>query len=253
MVFLHGLPGTRTSWVYQQAHFANTFRTIAIDLPGHGRSPAALSGITVPDIADACWEAVDEAEPGGTIVLVGLSAGSVVAKYMANQRPGSVLALVLTGGGFYETAGDPARPAAKGIASRHVPAYRERGAAHRREHLTMNFSPAFRESALGAYFVDLEMAAPAAADTDGTVQVLLALDPPDPAWLHSGIRAPTLILTGSEDRSRPQQEALQRHIAGAEFHLIEGAGHCCNIEKPWEYDALVLEFLRRRGVVLLPR
>ncbi len=249
MIFLHPLPSSLTSWTYQVAQFSKWFRTLAIDLPGHGGSPRALPGIAMPDIAQACWEAVDEAAPGESVVLVGLSAGSVVAKYMVNQRPANVLALVLTGGGFYETPDEGERPARKGVASRHVPAYRERGAAHRREHLAMNFSAAFRESALGAYFIELEMASPSTSDTDGTVQVLLALDQPDPEWLHPGIRVPTLILTGSEDRSRPQQEAMRRHIAGSEFALIERAGHCCNIERPWEYDRRVLDFLRRHELI----
>ncbi len=27
--------------------------------------------------------------------------------------------------------------------------------------------------------------------------------------------------------------------------VIEGAGHVCNLERPWEYDRVVLDFLAR--------
>ena len=74
MVFVHANPMDKSSWLYQMAHFATWFRTIAIDLPGYGRSPRARAGVKLEDIAGACWEAVDEitTEPA---VLVGLSIG----------------------------------------------------------------------------------------------------------------------------------------------------------------------------------
>ncbi len=50
------------------------------------------------------------------------------------------------------------------------------------------------------------------------------------------------------DRSFENQRELHRRIAGSLFHIIEGAGHCCNVEKPWDYDEAVLDFLRRGGL-----
>lgn len=249
MVVLHPLPHDLTCWLFQTAHFSSWFRTIAIDLPGHGKSPAALSGVTMPEIAEACWHAVDQAAPGEPIVLVGLSVGSGVAKHMVNLRPRSVLALVLTGAGFCALPGAPERPGPKGIAPRHVDSYRSSGTMYRRAHLARNFSEAFRETPLCAYIVDLVLARDRTRDTDGIVQVMLAHEAPDPEWLHPGIRVPTLVLTGSEDRSVSEQLELHRRIAGSEFHLIEGAGHCCNIERPWEYDRRVREFLARQGLL----
>jgi pimeloyl-ACP methyl ester carboxylesterase len=37
---------------------------------------------------------------------------------------------------------------------------------------------------------------------------------------------------------------LQKRVAGCELITIGGAGHACNMERPWEWDALALEFLR---------
>lgn len=241
MVFLHPMPHDLTAWAYQTAHFSTWCRTIAIDLPGHGRSPRALPGMTMADVAQACWDAVDEEAPAESIVLAGLSVGSHVAKYMVNAKPRRVDALVLTAGGFF--------PGPKGIAAQHVEPYREQGLAHKREHLAANFSAAFRDTEIARYFIDLAMERNVAGDVEGTVRLMLALDPPDPDWLHPGITVPTLIVTGGEDGSRPRTEEMHRRIAGSELQVIDGTGHCCNIERPAEYDRIVLDFLRRQRLL----
>ena len=43
-------------------HLSTWFRCIGIDLPAFGKSPTAQPGLTVPDIAQACWEAMAEVE-----------------------------------------------------------------------------------------------------------------------------------------------------------------------------------------------
>ena len=37
---------------------------MAMDIPGYGRSPKADAGLTMGDMAEACWEAIDDALPG---------------------------------------------------------------------------------------------------------------------------------------------------------------------------------------------
>lgn len=214
---------------------------MAIDLPGHGRSPRASAGVTLAEVAAACWAAVDDAVGSEPVILAGLSVGSVVAKYMLHRAPVRVRALVLTGGGYHDGR--------KGIADRHLDAYRDRGLEHKREHLFANFSTAFRDTDTARWFVARAMERNVSGDTDGTVALIRALDPRDPEWLHAGIAVPTLIVPGGADRSLPAQEELHRRIAGSELRVIAGAGHCCNIERPAEYDAAVLEFLRRRGLL----
>jgi 3-oxoadipate enol-lactonase len=198
------------------------------------------------DLAAACWSAVDEAGPRDATVVVGLSVGAIIAKHMAAQRPEQVRALVLTGGG-YHGSGRPSLPTPKGIAPIHVPRYRSLGLAYRREHFARNFTGAFLAGPLYRWLVDLAIAR--GGDAEGIVRLLLALEEPDPPGLHASIRAPTLIVTGGADRSRTAQEELARRIAGAELRVIEGAGHCCNLERPAEYDRLVLEHLVRLGLV----
>jgi pimeloyl-ACP methyl ester carboxylesterase len=58
-----------------------------------------------------------------------------------------------------------------------------------------------------------------------------------------------LIITGSEDSSHDSAFRLHDRIAGSELVTIDGAGHACQLEQPWEWDRIALEFLRRKGVL----
>jgi 3-oxoadipate enol-lactonase len=53
MLFVHPNPYDRSAWLYQMAHFSTWFQTIAVDLPGFGRSPTATPGLTMAEIAEA--------------------------------------------------------------------------------------------------------------------------------------------------------------------------------------------------------
>ncbi len=94
IVFLHGTRLTRTAWAAQMAALSDDFRTIAIDLPGHGvlaDEPFTLSGA-----AGRLAEVIDR-EGGGRAVVVGLSLGGFVAMELAASSPERVRGLVIAG------------------------------------------------------------------------------------------------------------------------------------------------------------
>jgi pimeloyl-ACP methyl ester carboxylesterase len=238
MVFVHPNPMDHTCWIYQMARFSTWFRTIGIDIPGYGRSPTASPGLTMQDIAQACWEAVDEVadEP---CVLAGLSVGVHVVLHMAVQRPEQTLALIMTGSGYYPV---------KEFAAKRIQQYSEQGVAFRRQHAFEDYSPAFRETEYAKYFANLFMERNDTADAATIVEQFRALAEPDPDWLFE-IEAPSLMITGSEDTAHQAAFALQERLRGSELVTMEGAGHACNMERPWEWDAIALEFLRKHGLL----
>ena len=84
MAFVHPNPMDQSCWIFQMAQMSTWFRCIAIDVPGYGRSPKCRKGVSMNDVAQGCWEAIDEIAPGENAILVGCSVGSAIINYMHN-------------------------------------------------------------------------------------------------------------------------------------------------------------------------
>jgi pimeloyl-ACP methyl ester carboxylesterase len=111
IVFIHGTRMSRSYWTPQIEALSDEFRTIAVDLPGHGvrcRESFTLDG-AVAEIAT-----VIEEQTAGRAIVVGLSLGGYVAIALAADRPGLVRGLVVSGATI-EPAG-PLRLAVLGLA-----------------------------------------------------------------------------------------------------------------------------------------
>jgi 3-oxoadipate enol-lactonase len=73
---------------------------------------------------------------------------------------------------------------------------------------------------------------------------IVPLDPPASQRL-SEVRAPTLVVTGDEDVADIHEIAdkLTAEIPGAERATITDTAHLPNLERPEEFDRIVLNFL----------
>jgi len=243
MLFIHPNPLDQSAWMYQMAHFSTWFRCVAVDIPGYGRSPSASDGLSLEDIAEACWETVDEIAPGEPAILVGCSVGSQIAPQMYHQQPGRARALVLTGTGF-RPIDDPT--AAQRRAMR-ISNYRELGVDYRWPYTFEDFSPAFRSTPPAAYFAKLFTERNDDADVETIIRQfeIQRLD----VSMYASIDCPTLILSGTEDSLHRAAFALKDRIPGSRLRIIPGAGHACQLEQPWLFDRLMLEFLGDHGLV----
>ena len=75
-------------------------RSVALDWPAHGASPAATVPASVSAFADVAEHLVEQVAPGGAVV-VGNSVGGFAATRLAIRRPELVRGLVIVdGGGF---------------------------------------------------------------------------------------------------------------------------------------------------------
>jgi pimeloyl-ACP methyl ester carboxylesterase len=94
LVFLHGWCGDRSFFVPQFDHFSATHRVVAVDLPGHGDSPAPIE-CTIESLASEVADLVGHLglEPS---VLFGHSIGAMVALALTRQMPDLVRAVVMT-------------------------------------------------------------------------------------------------------------------------------------------------------------
>jgi 3-oxoadipate enol-lactonase len=61
-----------------------------------------------------------------------------------------------------------------------------------------------------------------------------------------GIKAPTLVICGDQDRPTPPalSEELHRMIPGSRLEMIADAGHLTNLEKPAEFNRLADAFIQ---------
>jgi pimeloyl-ACP methyl ester carboxylesterase len=239
MAFVHPNPMDQSCWIFQVAHLSTWYRCIAIDIPGYGRSPKGTPGLTMDDMAQACWEAIDDVAPGERAILVGCSVGSAILPYMHHQQPSRTAALVLSGTGY-----NPG----KEFTGRRIEAYRDQGIAYRWGYTFEDLSPAFRATPLAHFFADMFSERNDHADLESIILQFQALAKPDADDHHSRISWPTILLSRSEDGTHSSAAALKARIPGCEMKVLYGAGHACQIEQPWDFDRYMIEFLKEHGL-----
>lgn len=93
VLFLHGFGGDLSTWLFNQPPLAETIRTVAVDLPGHGAS-SPVDGDVLAKIASAVSAALRDLAPG-RLHLVGHSFGGAVAARIAAAQPSRVASLTL--------------------------------------------------------------------------------------------------------------------------------------------------------------
>jgi len=70
---------------------------------------------------------------------------------------------------------------------------------------------------------------------------------PDPDYRTPG---PTLLLVGEHDKTGDICKSMAAWAAEEpkdEYHVIAGAGHCANLDRPDETNALIADFLKARA------
>lgn len=238
MVFVHPNPMDQSCWIYQLAHLSTWYRCMAIDIPGYGRSPRAEPGLTLADMAQACWEAVDDALPAEPAILVGCSVGSSIVEQMFHLRPSRTAALVLSGTG-YRPPGDTLPPFVVG----RIKDYGEEGVDYRWRYTFQDMSPAFGATPLAHYFAQIFTERNDLADVQSIIYQFKALGAPRPDSFFTSIACPTIMITGSADGVHALAFDLKEKIPGCELRVIPGAGHACHMEQPWLFDRFMIEFL----------
>ena len=227
LVLVHGAGGRSHVWSPQLLTLADTARVVALDLPGHG----ATGGNGCTTIADYVLWVLAFLEAAGLerAVLGGHSMGGAVTLALALDHPDRVEALALVGTG-----------ARLRVLPRILELFRENPP----EGVSFLAGLAYSPRTPGSAVVEAERAL---LETPPGVVLgdFLACDRFDVMARVAGVRAPTLVLVGRDDRLTPPKYAafLARAVPGARLVEVEDAGHFPQLEQPEAVNSALRAFL----------
>ncbi|WP_063043879.1 alpha/beta fold hydrolase [Nocardia pseudovaccinii] len=234
VVFIGSLGTTLSMWDPQLWAFAPAYRTIAVDLPGHGGTPVPEQECTVSGFAAAVVRLLD-ALGVDEFAVVGLSFGGAVTQVLATTYADRVTSVVIAcAAPRYDSDFWQARSR---VVRTHGLSEIVRLTAARR------FAPGFAEREPDTYATSLLMLS--TMSPDGYAACCDALATHDAESLLLNITAPTLILAGEQDQVTPPSLAREMALAipGSTFRSIAECGHLANVEKPGPFNMLVGEHL----------
>ncbi|HZS76139.1 MAG TPA: alpha/beta hydrolase [Ktedonobacteraceae bacterium] len=245
LVLIHGGYMDRRMWDDQFEVFAEHYRVIRYDVRGFGKSE--LPQVPYADRHDLY--ALLEALGVEKTYLLGLSLGGGIALDFTLEYPEMVDALVLVGTSI------SGAPIMELVTQERIIEY-------------MKWQQVFEQAAKARdipAMVDALMShktlVPSEEYPEARQRVrqnlseysfVWVLDPAEkqeldpPAWGRlKEIRVPTLIIVGGDDDELLHQMAdkLEQDVAGAKRVTIPGTHHMPNMEKPEEFNQIVLEFL----------
>ena len=251
VLFLHGSgPGVSgwSNFAGNFAAFAAKRRTIILDMPGFGRSPALKWDAAYPVVAAESVDALLDALGIDQADIVGNSMGGNVACETALAYPSRVRKMALMGpGGLAENLFAP------------NPSEGSRRLFEFLQKPTREGMVAWVDTMVGNRkvvsdeLIDTRLAAalePGAIPQ--TMEIFGSIFNPEfrtaPLWARAEqIKQETLLIWGRDDRMLPYEGAhfAFRHLPNAELHVFSKCGHWAMIEQRTAFNRIVLEYFGR--------
>ena len=225
---MHGWTCDRSLWAPQVNAFSAKYRVIAIDLPGHGESDKP-EDITYDSklFAKAVVAVMDDAR-AGQAVLVGHSMGLPVIREVYAEAPGRVRALVSVDGSVLKGS----------LAEFAKQLQGEQGLENRRKFLDSFFDKS-TPSAVRERVSEIMLRAPE------RVAVSAMSNAVGYDWDNAAPLTAVPVLSVSRKRPNTNYESLFREaFPHADYREMDGVGHFLHLDKPDEFNAIVLEFVR---------
>jgi len=236
LVMMHCLGMTHHLWDCLEG-LADQYTLLRYDFPGHGETPVPATPYGIEELS-AQLAAVMRREGVAKAHIMGISLGGLVAQCFAASEPAMTDKLVLCDTTPRYT--DEAREMWVVRAA----AARTDGAASLLPTIEkIWFTPGF--VAADAPAVKLVRDTFRACSGEGYALACEALGAADLRALAPRIKAPTLVLYGSEEGQAFQDAGawLRDHIAGARLEIVPSAGHASVLEQPRSIERLLRVFL----------
>jgi 3-oxoadipate enol-lactonase len=237
VVLIHGHPFDATLWEPQVTALRDSYRVLAPDLRGFGRSPVTPGRVLMRELAADIEELLDGLGIGRA-AAVGLSMGGLVAMELAAARPQRYWAI-----GLVATTAQPPSPQDRAIRNERADAIERDGIGVLVDYMHTGLYSATCPPAIRAR-VDAMMAA---APPAGAAAALRGRgERPDYRPMLAGLGIPALVLAGSADPWSTAEVTAEivsclRH---PELAVIDGGGHLPNLEAEAEFNGTLRAFLR---------
>jgi pimeloyl-ACP methyl ester carboxylesterase len=227
-LFVHGAGRNAGDFRRLLDLLAPSHSAIAIDLPGHGRSPGldALSSI------EAYAEVLERfvvSIPRRRYVLVGWSMGALVALAASRHGPHGADGMVLMSCAPWGTIDDAALAPVRDVVRGRRPQIFDQSL----------FSPSTALDVMREAWMEQVKTDPRVLAGDLALAQRFDLD------RHLGTLArPTLVVHGADDRIMPvaRAEELARTIPASRFEVVERAGHIPQLEQPERIYEILTSF-----------
>lgn len=240
VVLIHGGLADSRLWDEQFREFAKHYRTLRYDLRGFGQSDFSMGPLShVEDLAALLkFLGIRKA------TLIGLSLGGIIATDFTLEHPEMVERLILVSSGLrgYQGIRNEQGIAANEAAEKEG---MDKAITLWLEHpffATGKNSPRYQRRMTEMLRDNFRTWGPTPAPIVWTWPTATVIE------RLSNIRQPTLVIVGDRDFANITAIAdiLATKIPGARKAVITGVSHHLNMEKPVEFNRLVLDFLRRK-------
>jgi 3-oxoadipate enol-lactonase len=236
LVLSHALGTNLTLWDQQVEGLRGSFRILRFDTRGHGKSAAPRGPYTLPLLASDIVTLLDELGLS-RVHFCGVSMGGLIGQYLAVHHPERIARLVLSNTAAKIGNAEKWDRRIGLVAEAGMPAVFE-------EVVDGWFSAPFRD--LHPPIVDSLARALKATAPEGYMGCCQALRDADLGQHLERVKAPTLVIAGTEDQATPMASAqfLQHKIRGSELIPLR-CGHLACAEAAAEFTDQLNRFLTR--------
>lgn len=241
VVFLHGIGGNKTNWRDQLPTFAAHFHAVAWDARGYGDSDDYQGPLRYQDFADDLARVIDHFG-AKRAHLVGLSMGGLIMQEFHVRHAGRIASMTICDSRATFGSGPSPDANAEFIRLRLKPLQegkepKDIAPIVAKSLVAPDAPPEIVQRLIDSISALHKVSYMKTLEARGTWKC--SFDP-------RTVKVPTLVVCGAEDKLTPPSasQEIADAIAGARLALIPGAGHLSNIEKPIEFNRVVLAFLR---------
>lgn len=240
LLLVHGFPLDHSMWAGQLDELADSFRLLAPDLPGFGRSAAVAGMITMAQVADQLVAVLDQLHVDQPAAYCGLSMGGYVGWEFWNRHPDRLSHVIMC-----DTRAAADTPeVARGREMMAADVEREGAAQVAPTMLPKLFAPSTRDAQPAIVAATRAVIDSTAATTIAAYQRGMAERANFVGRLRQ-LERPTLFLCGADDVITPAAEMKQMATAvpGAQYVEVAAAGHMAPLEQPTIVNRTIREFL----------